>query len=81
MVMSPEFEPTAARLDEIPANLMTKCAACGALLVTKDWRRDLKVCSRCGHHARLGARERIALLTDTFEEWDTELAPRSTRVS
>ena len=76
MVMSPEFEPTAARLDEIPANLMTKCPSCGTLLVTKDWLRDLKVCSRCGHHARLGARERIALLTDDFEEWDADLAPR-----
>jgi acetyl-CoA carboxylase carboxyl transferase subunit beta len=46
------------------------------MLVTKDWLRDLKVCSRCGHHARLSAHERVALLTDTFEEWDTELSPR-----
>lgn len=76
MVMSPEFEPTAARLDEIPANLMTKCASCGTLLVTKDWQRDLKVCSRCGHHGRLGSRERIALLTDEFQEWDVDLTPK-----
>lgn len=67
-----------ARLDEIPKDLMTKCDNCGALLVTKDWLRDLKVCSRCGHHARLGAHERIELLTDenSFHEWDASLAPR-----
>ena len=66
-----------ARLDEIPKDLMTKCDNCGALLVTKDWLRDLKVCSRCGHHARLGAWERIELLTDenSFHEWDAGLSP------
>jgi acetyl-CoA carboxylase carboxyl transferase subunit beta len=67
-----------ARFHDIPDNLMTKCAGCGALLVTKDWERDLKVCARCGYHARLGARERIALLADddSFAEWDADLAPR-----
>lgn len=76
MVMSPEVAPVAARLEEIPANLMTKCPSCGAVLVTKDWIRDLKVCSRCSYHFRLGARERIELLSDNFQEWDADLAPR-----
>lgn len=75
MVMSPNIEPVAARLEEIPQNIMTKCPSCGAMLVTKDWLRDLKTCSRCGYHFRLGARERIALLTEDFEEWDAELLP------
>jgi acetyl-CoA carboxylase carboxyl transferase subunit beta len=63
--------------DDIPHDLMTKCEKCGAMLVTKDWLRDHRVCARCGHHARLGAWERIHLLTDpdTFEEWDADLAP------
>lgn len=70
--------PPAARMAEIPADLMTKCASCGTLLVTKDWLRDLKVCSRCGYHARIGARERIALLSDpgSFQEWDADLTSR-----
>lgn len=61
--------------EDIPHDLMTKCSHCKALLVTKDWLRDNKVCSRCGHHARLGARERIASLLDegTFEMWDGSL--------
>lgn len=63
--------------DDVPHNLMTKCEKCGTMLVTKDWLRDHRVCVRCDHHARLGARERISLLTDagTFEEWDADLAP------
>ena len=67
-----------AKIHNIPENLMVKCAGCGALLVTKDWERDLKVCARCGYHTRLGARERIALLSDedSFAEWDAALAPR-----
>jgi acetyl-CoA carboxylase carboxyl transferase subunit beta len=74
----PSREEMEARWEDIPHDLMTKCAKCGALLVTKDWLRDQKVCSRCGHHARLGARERIASLIDegTFEFWDTELQAR-----
>ncbi len=66
------------RLDEIPDDLMTKCDGCGALLVTKSWLRDFKVCSRCGHHTRLPAHERIELLCDdgSFEEWEAHLAPR-----
>jgi acetyl-CoA carboxylase carboxyl transferase subunit beta len=67
-----------ARIESIPHDLMTKCDGCGALLVTKDWLRDLKVCSKCGHHTRIPARERLELLSDedTFEEWETQLAPR-----
>jgi len=67
-----------AREVDVPEGLMTKCPRCGTVLVTKDWERDLKVCSRCNYHARLAARERIGLLIDegTFEEWDVELAPR-----
>lgn len=60
---------------DIPDNLMTKCPSCGALLVTKEWLRDLKVCARCNFHARLPAHERLDLLCDenTFREWDAHL--------
>lgn len=71
------FAPDPQRIAEIPAGLMTKCPQCNTMLVTKDWLRDLKVCSRCGFHTVIGARERIGLLTDegTFEEWAAELSP------
>ena len=74
----PNDDASTARLREIPADLMTKCESCGALLVTKDWLRDLKVCARCNFHTRLAAHERIALLTDeySFEERDGGLQAR-----
>ena len=76
--LQPADRDSAMRLENIPDNLMTKCDNCGALLVTKDWLRDLKVCARCNHHTRLPARERLTLLTDenSFAEWDSSLAPR-----
>ena len=68
----------ATRMEQIPDDLMTKCDSCGVLLVTKDWLRELKVCSRCNHHTRLTAGERIELLidSDSFQEWDADLSAR-----
>ena len=75
-MVSYPHEPVSARMEDVPANLMIKCPKCGTMLVTKDWLRDLKVCARCGFHTRLGARERIELLSDEFAEWDADLSPR-----
>ena len=49
---------------EVPEGAFTKCASCGAILYTKDFERELKVCSRCGHHHPLTADERIASTAD-----------------
>lgn len=48
----------------LPDNLAVKCSNCKELLVGKDWEKNQRVCPRCGHHSRLGARERIAQLLD-----------------
>jgi acetyl-CoA carboxylase carboxyl transferase subunit beta len=47
------------------------------VLVGKDWEKNFRVCSKCGHHFRLSGPERIELLLDegTFEEFAAELAP------
>lgn len=57
------------------AGAFVKCAKCHHLLVTKDFERDWKVCSRCGHHHPLTADERIESVTDneSFVERDAEL--------
>ena len=52
-------EPTDVRTRELPADLWVRCDQCRELLYVKDFERALKVCGRCGHHARLGARERL----------------------
>ncbi len=57
-------------------NIAVKCTKCKEILYTRDWKKDLKVCSRCNHHFRLIARERITLLVDpeSFVERDATLA-------
>ncbi|MBF6590415.1 MAG: acetyl-CoA carboxylase carboxyltransferase subunit beta [Ktedonobacterales bacterium] len=59
----------------LPNNVAVKCPNCRELLVGKDWEKNLKVCQRCGHHFRLGARARLDLLLDpdSFEEFAAKL--------
>lgn len=49
---------------EIADGLWNKCEACGALTYTKDLKANQKVCLECGHHIRVGSRERIEQLID-----------------
>jgi len=46
----------------IPEGLWTSCAACKAVLYRAELERNLDVCTKCGHHMRIGARRRL----DTF---------------
>ncbi|MGC8967072.1 MAG: acetyl-CoA carboxylase, carboxyltransferase subunit beta [Thermus sp.] len=50
--------------------LWTRCEACGAQLYKKEFRENLYVCPKCGHHHRMPARERVEMLADpgTFQE-------------
>lgn len=60
---------------EIPETMWVKCPKCRSLILTADLEANHKVCAKCGHHMRLSARERIALLSDdsSFEEFDSDL--------
>jgi acetyl-CoA carboxylase carboxyl transferase subunit beta len=49
---------------ETPDNLWTKCRNCGAMLYTREFEANLSVCPECGHHERIRAAERFALLFD-----------------
>lgn len=64
------------RIKEVPDGLWVKCPSCGQMLYRKELVSSLHVCSRCSHHLRLGAAERIAITTDpdSFCEQDRELA-------
>ncbi len=56
-------------------DLWIQCAACKAMLFKEEWLKAWKVCSVCGFHDKLTARERITLLVDpnSFREFDTRL--------
>ncbi len=48
----------------VPEGLWTRCSACSSILYRGELERNLKVCPKCNHHARLGARERLDLFLD-----------------
>ncbi len=60
---------------DIPEGLWTKCPKCSSMIFDKELDENLKVCTRCQHHFRIGARERIHSLVETctFEEMDADM--------
>ncbi|MFP4249685.1 MAG: acetyl-CoA carboxylase carboxyltransferase subunit alpha [Armatimonadota bacterium] len=61
--------------DDIPADMWEECPQCHQLLYTKQLQQHLWVCSKCGFHFRLNARQRLEITIDegSFEEWDDDL--------
>ncbi len=68
----PSFRP---RRDAYPADLWTKCPSCAEMLFNRQLQKSFRVCPNCGHHFRMTAAERLALLLDpgSFEERDAHL--------
>ena len=52
------------RKQAVPEGLWIKCAACEAVLYRTDLEKNLSVCPKCGHHARVSARSRVDQLLD-----------------
>jgi acetyl-CoA carboxylase carboxyl transferase subunit beta len=46
------------------AAMWSKCPKCGEVLYRRDLAANLFVCTRCGHHFRMGAYDRIASIVD-----------------
>ncbi|HEX9769730.1 MAG TPA: acetyl-CoA carboxylase, carboxyltransferase subunit beta [Kiloniellales bacterium] len=49
---------------EVPENLWQKCDACGAMIFHRELEASHRVCPHCGHHMRIGPKERLTLLFD-----------------
>ncbi len=66
-----------SRKREIPEGLWTKCPnpKCSTMVFDKELDENLKVCPKCQHHFRIGARERVHSLVETcsFEEMDADM--------
>lgn len=73
----PKFPPFGGqdRQAQVPDDLWQKCPGCKDLIYNRALERNAHVCPRCGHHFRISARQRIALLADEgeIEEWDVHL--------
>jgi acetyl-CoA carboxylase carboxyl transferase subunit beta len=63
--------------EEKDDTLWVKCDQCSTPLFKKNFLANLKVCEKCGHHHKLSAAERLAMLVDdgSFREFDAELSP------
>jgi acetyl-CoA carboxylase carboxyl transferase subunit beta len=49
---------------EVPDNLWTKCPACEQMLFHRELEKNLNVCHACGHHMKIDAKTRLAILFD-----------------
>src|SRR6476659_1446319 len=59
----------------VPEGLWVKCPSCGHVIYHKDLAASLSVCTKCAHHFRLNATERLRSLFDgEWEEHDRGLA-------
>lgn len=79
----PWFQKKTKRIEAVPPeervvkteNVFVKCDSCEAHLYKRELDESMQVCAHCGHHFRIGARERLAMLFDdgNFEELDAEV--------
>ncbi|MBO9399838.1 acetyl-CoA carboxylase carboxyltransferase subunit beta [Shimia sp. R9_1] len=49
---------------EVPDNLWTKCDECGTMLFHRELKGNQNVCTQCGHHMAITARDRFEALFD-----------------
>ena len=64
-LLPPRIKSTpGAKKQAVPEGLWVKCPACEAVLYRTDLEKNLNVCPKCNHHARVPARERIEQLLD-----------------
>ena len=81
--MSDWFKRKGQRIKSVPAEerrvktegVYEKCPECKADLYKGDFEESLYVCRDCGHHFRIGARQRLAMLFDegNYEELDADI--------
>ena len=61
---------------DVPDNLWDKCPSCGQMIFARELENNLRVCTHCDHHLRLGAKDRLKLLFDEGKYTTVEL-PKS----
>jgi acetyl-CoA carboxylase carboxyl transferase subunit beta len=60
---------------QMKEDVWTKCPQCGAILYSKELRRNFGVCNKCNYHFRFTAKQRIPTIADrhSFIEFDATL--------
>lgn len=65
--------PAPSQPEASQEGLFDRCPSCQGVLYLEDLEKNNKVCSHCGYHFRLTARERIAMTAEEFSEFDAKL--------
>jgi len=63
-ILPPKIKRRVEARKTMPEGLWSKCPACNEVLYRADLESNLEVCPKCGHHHRIGARARLAMLLD-----------------
>ncbi len=63
-LIPPRIRSFVSEQKEVPDNLWQKCPGCEAMLFHRDLAESHNVCYHCGHHLRLGVKERLGLMFD-----------------
>ncbi len=63
----------------VPDEMWVKCPKCNTMLLTTDMEENFHLCTKCNHHFRMNAKQRIELLADheSFNEHDADLQSRN----
>src|SRR5215472_14302501 len=70
----PIATPAGEKASRVPEGLWVKCPDCGQILYNKDLVTNQNVCTKCAHHFRIGATDRLRMLFDgEWTEYDKDL--------
>lgn len=71
--------PESENVVNIPKNILFKCPRCQNVLFEEEFEKTLKVCPKCGYHARISAKERLSLTADegSFVELDAGMKSKN----
>ncbi|MBQ1507314.1 MAG: acetyl-CoA carboxylase carboxyl transferase subunit beta, partial [Ruminococcus sp.] len=74
-----ESKPDEQQKPFVPEEMWAKCPHCNQMLLTTDLQENLYVCTRCNHHFRMNAQQRLEMLADcnSFSEFDAEMTSRN----
>ncbi len=74
----PRIKGLMAGRSNTPDNLWKKCPACGDMIFHRDLVAAQHVCPKCGHHLRIGPKERLEAVFDagSYEEVALPEAPQ-----